>query len=411
MKGQSNTPRTRSADGTGHGRWVPATVLFAVGTFAIGTDSFVLAGILPQLAHGLKVSEGAAGQVVTVFAITYAIAAPFLSVLTQRLPRKTLILVALGLFAVGNVASALSPTLTLLLISRVATALGAASFTPTANAAAATLAGPAHRGRALSVVLGGIALGTVLGVPAGTAIGQNIGWQGSLLLVAALGVVALVAIAVVLRPLSGEAQLPIRDRFAVMAQGPVLLVVGVTALATGSGIMVYTYIAPILSGTANVSGSALAVFLLVWGVGGAVGAFGSGWLTERIGAGYTSALSITLLAIALAGIAFVPDLAVVMALAFIGGVGSWGFVAPDNHMLTGMHPKTPSVVIAFNSTGTYAGQAVGAGVGGALITAGVAGPVMCIAASAGLLAAAALALVARRVTSLVEARSTEDLGS
>ncbi|HEX4402861.1 MAG TPA: MFS transporter [Galbitalea sp.] len=382
-------------------RWLPATMLFAVGTFAIGTDSFVLAGILPELARGLRVSEGAAGQVVTAFAITYAIAAPFLSVLTQRLPRKALILIALALFTVGNIAGAFAPTLAVLLISRVLTALGAASFTPTANAAATTLAGPARRGRALSVVLGGIALGTVIGVPAGTAIGQQVGWQGSLLLVAALGIVALVAISIVLPHLNGDAQSPLRARFALMAQRRVLLVVGVTALATGSGIMVYTYIAPILDRTAHVTGSALAIFLLVWGVGGAVGAFGSGWMTERIGAGRTSALSIALLALALLGIAFIPNGAVVLAFAVVGGIGSWGFVAPDNHMLTGMHPKTASVVIAFNSTGTYVGQAVGAAVGGSLIVSGLAAALICVIGAAGLLVAAVLALVASRVTRLV----------
>jgi predicted MFS family arabinose efflux permease len=376
-------------------------MLFAVGTFAIGTDSFVLAGILPELARGLRVSEGAAGQVVTAFAITYAIAAPFLSVLTQRLPRKALILIALALFTVGNIAGAFAPTLAVLLISRVLTALGAASFTPTANAAATTLAGPARRGRALSVVLGGIALGTVIGVPAGTAIGQQVGWQGSLLLVAALGIVALVAISIVLPHLNGDAQSPLRARFALMAQRRVLLVVGVTALATGSGIMVYTYIAPILDRTAHVTGSALAIFLLVWGVGGAVGAFGSGWMTERIGAGRTSALSIALLALALLGIAFIPNGAVVLAFAVVGGIGSWGFVAPDNHMLTGMHPKTASVVIAFNSTGTYVGQAVGAAVGGSLIVSGLAAALICVIGAAGLLVAAVLALVASRVTRLV----------
>lgn len=380
---------------------MPATMLFAVGTFAIGTDSFVLAGILPELARGLRVSEGAAGQVVTAFAITYAIAAPFLSVLTQRLPRKALILIALALFTVGNIAGAFAPTLAVLLISRVLTALGAASFTPTANAAATTLAGPARRGRALSVVLGGIALGTVIGVPAGTAIGQQVGWQGSLLLVAALGIVALVAISIVLPHLNGDAQSPLRARFALMAQRRVLLVVGVTALATGSGIMVYTYIAPILDRTAHVTGSALAIFLLVWGVGGAVGAFGSGWMTERIGAGRTSALSIALLALALLGIAFIPNGAVVLAFAVVGGIGSWGFVAPDNHMLTGMHPKTASVVIAFNSTGTYVGQAVGAAVGGSLIVSGLAAALICVIGAAGLLVAAVLALVASRVTRLV----------
>jgi len=378
--------------------WVFPVVLLAVGTFAIGTDSFVLAGILPQLASGLRISEGAAGQVVTAFAITYAIAAPFLSVLTHRVPRKALIAIGLAVFVVMNAAGAFAPTFAVLLVTRVLCALGAASFTPTANAVSTVLAGPAARGRALSITLGGIALGTVFGVPVGTAIGQHFGWQASLLFVAAVGLVALIALSVVLPHLAGEAVVPLRRRFGVMGDPRVILVVLVTAVATGSGILVYTYIAPIVHTIAGISGGTLAIALLIWGVGGAVGAFGCGWFTDRIGAGPTSALGIAVLAAALAVMAFAGSPVVVLIAMFFGGVGSWAFVAPNNHMLTGLHPTMASVVISFNSTGTYVGQAAGAAVGGVLLVSGLGATPTVLIAVAGLVVAAILALAAWRAT-------------
>jgi predicted MFS family arabinose efflux permease len=319
--------------------WLAPVILLAVGTFAIGTDSFVLAGILPQLSPGLRVTEGAAGQVVTAFAITYATTAPFLSVLTHRVPRKTLIAFGLTLFVLMNVAGAFAPTLGVLIVTRVVCALGAASFTPTANAVSTVLAGPAARGRALSITLGGIALGTVFGVPVGTTIGQHLGWQASLLFVAAVGLVALVALVIVLPHLAGDAVIPMRQRFAVMGDRRVVLVVAITALATGSGILVHTYIAPIVHATAGISGALLALGLLVWGIGGAVGAFGCGWVIDRLGAGRTSALGIAILAAALVVIAFSSSATVTLVVMFFGGVGSWAFAAPNNHMVTGLHRR------------------------------------------------------------------------
>jgi predicted MFS family arabinose efflux permease len=351
--------------------WAFPVALLAVGTFAIGTDSFVLAGILPQLSSGLNISEGAAGQVVTVFAITYAVAAPFLAVFTQRVPRRRLIAIGLSVFVLANIAGAFAPTLEALLATRVLCALGAASFTPTANAVAAALAGPARRCTALSITLGGIALGTVFGVPIGTAIGQALGWEASLVFVAAVGIAALAALLLVLPPLDAEPAVSLRRRFAVMGEWRVITVVLVTAVATGSGILVYTYIAPLLGALTGISGGALAWGLLIWGVGGAIGAFGCGPVIERIGAGRTSALGILVLAGALAMIAFAPSSPVALVAMLFGGIGSWSFVAPNNHMLTGFRPSLASVVISFNSTGTYVGQALGAGIGGILIGSGL----------------------------------------
>ncbi|GAA2234536.1 MFS transporter [Promicromonospora sukumoe] len=379
-------------------RWIIPVALLALGTFAIGTDSFVLAGILPELATGLRISEGAAGQVVTAFAITYAVAAPFLSALTHRVPRKTLITVGLTVFVLMNAAGALAPNFAVLLVTRVLCALGAAAFTPTANAVSTVLAGPARRGRALSITLGGIALGTVFGVPVGTTIGQHLGWQASLGFVAAVGLIALVALLAVLPRLQGEATVPMRHRFAVMGDPRVILVVLVTAVATGAGILVYTYIAPITQAIAGISGTALATGLLIWGIGGAIGAFGCGWFIDRIGAGLTSALAIALLAAALTVIAFAESPALVIAAMFFGGIGSWAFVAPDNHMLTGLHPQMASVVISFNSTGTYVGQAVGAAAGGVLLTSGLGATTTVLISVAGLGVAVILALFAWRAT-------------
>jgi len=258
------TEATEPVRPAGGGSLRPVAVL-AVGSFAMGTDSFVLAGILPNIAGGLHVSIAAAGQTITVFALTYALTAPLLAGITGALPRKPLMLAALGLFVLANLASAAAPTLALLLAARVAAGLGAALYTPNASAAAAALVSPARRGRALAMVLGGLTVGTVLGVPAGTAIGQRISWQASLVFVAVVGLVAMLGILATLPSLALPPAVPLRARFALLGNRRVLVIVAVMLLASAASISVYTYIAVVLAHTAHITGTTLAAVLLVWG--------------------------------------------------------------------------------------------------------------------------------------------------
>ncbi len=344
----------------------PVAVL-AVGSFAMGTDSFVLAGILPNIAGGLHVSTAAAGQTITVFALTYALAAPLLAGITGSLPRKPLMLAALGMFVLSNLASAAAPSLGLLLAARVAAGLGAALYTPNASAAATALVEPARRGRALAMVLGGLTVGTVLGVPVGTAIGQRISWQASLVFVAVVGLVALLGILATLPSLALPPAVPLRARFALLGNRRVLAIVSVMLLASAASISVYTYVAVVLAHTAHITGTTLAAVLLVWGAGGAVGAFGSGALTDRYGPERTLLLAITTLTVTLAALTVATSVPVVFVVMAVNGAAAWAVATPNNHRLTALAPVLPGVVISLNSSGIYLGQALGAAAGGLLL--------------------------------------------
>ncbi|NUS87481.1 MAG: MFS transporter, partial [Streptomyces sp.] len=182
-------------------------LLLALGTFAVGTDSMVMAGILGLISRDLDVSVPTAGQMVTVFALAYALLAPVLATLTARWPRRQLLLTALTVFTAANALSALAPTYPLLLATRVLAAAGAALYTPTANAVATSLVPPERRGRALATVLGGMTVATALGVPLGTWIGRT-DWRLTMWLVVALGAAALAGQALLLRELPGVPHQP-----------------------------------------------------------------------------------------------------------------------------------------------------------------------------------------------------------
>ncbi|WP_084316608.1 MFS transporter [Actinospica robiniae] len=372
--------------------WILPVAVLALGTFAMGTDSFVLAGILPQISLGLHTSAGTAGQVITAFALTYGFAAPFLSAATGRMPRKPLMAVGLGLFVLANLGSAFAPSISVLLAARVAAGLGAALYTPNASAAAAALAGPARRGRALAVILGGLTVGTVFGVPVGTAIGQHVSWRASLVYVAVVGAVALLGLLAVLAAPPLPPVVPMSERLRVFTNRRVIRYVVFMTLASGSSIMVYTYIADVLATTAHVTGAALAVMLLLWGIGGTAGAFGSGWLADRWGADRTLTLAISVLAASL-GLLTVADDAVMAGLVMLAnGAAAWAVSTPNNHRLITLAPDLPGVVISFNSAGIYLGQALGAGIGGLLLDGGIGARGLCCACVGVAVAAGALQL-------------------
>src|ERR1700677_694922 len=164
--------------------------ILALGTFAIGTDAFIIGGILPRIAHDLSVSVGRTGLVVSAFSLSYAVGSPFVAALSARWRRSTVIVGGLAVFAAANLLSAVSPTFACLLATRVIAALAAGFVAPACYALASTL-GPSHnRGEMLAIVAAGFTSAIVLGVPLGVLIGNYAGWRGSRIFVAILGAIA-----------------------------------------------------------------------------------------------------------------------------------------------------------------------------------------------------------------------------
>ncbi|MBG6106222.1 putative MFS family arabinose efflux permease [Micromonospora vinacea] len=339
--------------------------LLALGSFAIGTDTFVTAGVLPAISGDLHVSVAAAGQLVTIFAVAFAVFAPLAAALLAGVPRRTLLLAALGLFAAANLLSALAPDFTVLLLTRVLAAAGAAAYTPTAAAGAAALVEPERRGRALAVVLGGITAATVLGVPITAYVGMQLAWRATFLVVAGLAVLALVALAVVLPAVPAPPPAGLRARLAVLAHPQVLLAILTTVLYYVGGFVVYTYLAPALSGGTAVTAAALAGFLLVFGVAGLIGNALGGRLTDRAGAAPVLLGGLAVFAAALllfpAAIGSVAGTTVVLA---VWGVSAWALTVPQQHRLMAFAPGAPAVAIGLNSSATFLGIGLSGLVGG-----------------------------------------------
>jgi predicted MFS family arabinose efflux permease len=375
----------------------PRIWLLALGTFAIGTDAFVVAGILPRIAADLGIRVEVAGQVVSAYALTYAIGSPLLAGLVGRLPRERIVPRALIAFAVANALCALAPSYATLIAARIMAGICAALYTPTAYALAAGLARPERRGSALAAVALGLTASTVLGVPLGAWLGYHLGWHATFWLVAGLSTVAagtLVTLGLPATVASGQTPaISLAARLAPLARPRVLLVLLPSLLWSTGTYTVYTYIALFLGRDYDVE--TITLLLLVFGLGGLAGGQIGGRFADRFGPFWPIALCnlVSMVNQALLGVttATLPGAALAL---FLWSLVGWATFAPQQSRLIALEPANPAVVLALNSATIYLGSAAGAALGGLLL--GVMPVIDLPYASASLLLGAFVALFASR---------------
>jgi predicted MFS family arabinose efflux permease len=342
-------------------------LILALGTFAIGTEAFVIAGVLPLIAGDLGVSVAAAGQLVTLFALAYAIASPVMATLTAGVARRPLLVTAMAVFTGANVLAVVAPGFVWLALARVTAALSAAAYSPTASAVATMTASPAQRGRALATVTGGFSVATVVGAPLGTWIGSQFGWRMTFVFVTALASVAVAGIAATLPATRAPAPVALRDRVALLGRGTVLAALAVTTLWITGTYIVYTYIAAVLRLTAGISERELSGLLLAYGVFSVAGTWLGGVGADRLG---VTRMSVPCLIVVGGVLLLLPLLATTplraTTLMTVWGLAGWAFVAPHQHRLVSLAPATPAVILSFNGSALYLGIGLGAGIGGLL---------------------------------------------
>ncbi len=278
----------------------PRVFVLALATFATGTGTFIVTGLLGGVAGDLSVSVGAAGHLVTVFAVAYALLSPFLVAATGRVGRRRLLVVTLALFAAANALAAVAPTYAVLLVSRFAAGAMAAISTPVALATAAQLAPPERKGSALSITIGGISVAWVIGVPLGAVIVDYFGWRASFALAAVLAVVAAAGVRLLLPSVANAAPAGgLASRLAVAGRPAVLVTLMVTVLAMVAGFTVLTYVRPLLEGLTGLGGEGIGLMLFVFGLAGVVGSYLGGYGADRWGYGRSLAVIFTTLTLSL----------------------------------------------------------------------------------------------------------------
>lgn len=346
----------------------------AVAAFAIGTESYVIAGLLPSLSADLGVSPAMGGQLITAFSLAYAFGSPFLAIATGTMERKRLLLGSLAVFGLFNLIAAASHSYAALMAARIGMALSAGTFMPAASAYAVAVVPAARRGRALAIIYTGLTVATVIGVPLGVLVGEHFGWRTTFSGVAALTAAAFVGLLVTLQRVPSSAAASLSERIAIARRPDVLGALVVTVITLAGAFSLYAYIALFLKEAADLDGSAVAAVLFLFGAGSAVGNLVSGSASDRFSPRrIIKAVLVSLIVlfsiVALSAGLLAPHAArwvIVPSLVLWGFIG-WSFPAAQQARLVAMEPKLAPITLSLNASAIYLGVSVGAALGSIMV--------------------------------------------
>ncbi len=359
----------------------PRIMTLALASFAVGTGSYAFTGLLSSVADDLDVSVGTAGQLASSFALTFAFTAPFLASLTSSFDRKRILVIALILLGLLNIAASLSPDFTTLLWIRIACGLASTLISPVAGAAAASLVPPEQRGKALAVVLAGLTVALAFGIPMGTAIGGILDWRATFTYGGVVCLVSAAILAIVLPPVPstdrpGFGTLLVAFKPAVLTN---LLFTGLGFTATFSTV---AYLGPVITSVTGLTGSSIGGVQIFVGIGAILGVILGGMLTNRGANCRQILLLFGIQAVVLTF--FTIDMTIAPLSPPFGQTGSIALMAltvlvsamvlfalgpvVQTRLIFGA-PEAAAVVLALNGSMIFFGQGLGAAIGGVVIDA------------------------------------------
>ncbi|MEA3012537.1 MAG: transporter, family, inner rane transport protein [Sphingomonadales bacterium] len=357
-----------SADSGGRARLYLVCGLLAIGQFALVTSVWMLTGLLKPLSAEFDVSLGTAGQVLSVFSISYAISTPLLAVATAQVKRRTLLVSVLLLFVGANLLAAFASNFGMLLASRAVAGAADGLYGATATAAAVALAPPEWRGRVLALLNTGVTLALFAGVPLSTMIGHEFGWRGTFLAVAGIAGVAGLGLIFLLPHVATPPVASLKERLSVIRIPGVIPTLAIAGLSYIGLFTVYAYLAPILSERAGVGAADMSKMLLAFGFATVIGNWLGGQAADRWGCrkalGFSLIMLVPLL-VALPILSQTPASAAVMLFLW-GGFHYFG-LSPLQLQLATIAPNHAGVALALNSSVIYLGVAAGAALGGVMV--------------------------------------------
>jgi len=349
---------------------LPLIALF-LAAFAFGTAEFVIAGVLPEVALGLGVTVPVAGYLISGYAIGIAVGGPLLALVTKKMRRKTLILVLGSVFVAGQVLSALAPNFELLLLARLLVSFVHGTFFGIAAIVAVSIAPPNRKGFAVALILAGLTVSNILGVPGGTAVGSAYGWRATFWAVGAVGLVATIVIALFLPARAGEgaSASSFRHEFNALGRQQVWSSLLIAALVMVGQYSLFTFIAPFLIEVTRLDTGTVPWMLLLYGVGSTAGVFIGGRLAD-----WNMMRSLTVILTAQAVLFIIVHLvspyAVPMAfLALLWGGTNFAFGSPLQARILTWASDAPNLASSLIPTAYNVGIAIGAILGAVLLEA------------------------------------------
>jgi len=370
--------------------------VLALSAFAIGTTEFVIMGLLPEVATDLSVSIPNAGWLITGYALGVAVGAPFMALLTARLPRRQALIILMGIFILGNLLCALAWGYSSLMLARVVTSLCHGAFFGIGAVTAANLVVPDKRASAVAMMFTGLTLANVLGVPLGTALGQEMGWRSTFLAVAVIGVIALFGLVKFLPKGAVEEPVSIRSEFAALRHIKLWIALFTTVMFSASMFALFTYIAPLLRDVTGVSPRWVTLTLFLIGIGLTIGNVVGGKLGDQhlkaTLSGAFLTLGLTALLFSWTSYSFIPA----EVNLFLWAVAAFSLVPALQINVVNYGKDAPNLTSTLNIGAFNVGNALGAWVGGIVLTLGYGLTMVPIAAGLLALVGFGLTIIGRR---------------
>ncbi|MFF2908042.1 MFS transporter [Paenibacillus sp. NPDC057934] len=342
--------------------------ILAILSFLVGTSEYVIAGILDKIAASTGVSLVTAGQLITVFSLAYAFGTPLVMVMTARMERKKLLLAAIGFFVLSNALAYVLPGIALLNASRILMGISAGVVVVVSMTIATKVARPGKEGSALAAVLMGFTASLIFGVPLGRIMATAYEWKAVFGVIAVLGLVAIVLIALLIPRTEGEEVVSLRKQLALLKQPKALTALSVTFFWIIGYSIFYSYITPFLLTAVGMSDGTLNTILFVIGIASLIGSRTGGYATDKWGLHRVLIAGLGLNGIALVLIAFgvhVPVLLIAMLI--LWSIAVWSLGPPQQlHVIT-IAPESTGVMLSLNSMVLQLAMAAGAGVGGLVV--------------------------------------------
>ncbi|WP_420488754.1 MFS transporter [Paenibacillus caui] len=352
---------------SGNGRFPLSLLCLTLGAFAIGMTEFIIMGLLPNVAHDLHVSIPQAGQLITSYALGVAVGAPLLTVLTHQMPQKKLLVLLMGIFILGNGLSMVAPTYELLIAARIMTALAHGTFLGVGSLLASRLVRPDKRAGAVSMVLAGLTIANIVGVPFGTFIGQQLGWRSSFGAITVLGFFSLLGIIRFIPAISQSKVPSLAKEFRSLVNPQVLLMLLTGAFGCASLFSMFTYITPELESISGFAEHEVTWILVLFGVGVTLGNIIGGrladWKLMPSLIGNFIALAIILAVLSL----MLPNPVLAVITVFVWGVAAFGIMPGVQVRILNLAHEAPLLASTSAHSALNLGNAAGAFLGGRII--------------------------------------------
>lgn len=341
--------------------------ILAATTFAVGLVELIVGGILPTIAKDLNVSLATAGQLITIFALVYAISAPVLLSLTAKVERKRLYLISLFIFTLGNLMTYFSTTFLIVMIARIFTAMSTALVIVLSLTIATKIVEPRHRARALGLVFIGVSSALVIGVPMGIFVSEAFGWRTVFLGIALLSTASMILIALLLEKMPVVEVVPLKAQIKSLANLKIFSAQLTTLFMLAGHYMLYAYLTPFLVEAFDMSASWISICYLIFGIASVSGNALGGWLSDKIGTGKAILIIVSTFAVVLFILPYtIVALPLFLVMTILWGALSWALTPPLQNYLIETDPKTSDIQQSLNTAALQLGISIGSAVGGAM---------------------------------------------